>query len=331
MVVGAARIRGIAGWLNRGGVPVVNTAADLRRERSIYSVFSDNDSLAALAAEHFQQLRRKEFAFIGYRHSDGSRDRAKALMARLAEDRLPLQVFETESCFTGTFADFASLAEVEPQLVKFLKKGRKPLAVMALNDRFAASICRIVQDLGLAIPDDVAVLGVGDLNVARLATPPISSIRTNVEQIGYEAARLVHGLIEGQVPRRTVEVPAAELVVRESTVKKRRAVVTDIESAREYIRQNACDGLRVEDVAGYVHVPLRTFEIEFAAAVGHTVGEEIRGVRLERAKALLASSNSPLARVAKAMGFTDGANLNRFFQRWAGMTATEYRRKRRQA
>ena len=184
MIIGAGRIRGFVPWLKRGGVPVVNTAADLRKELSIYSVSSDNDSLAALAAEHFLQLRRKQVAFVGYRHSDGSRDRGQTLPGKLAEYGLSLRIYETESRFTGTFKDFASLADVDPKLVGFLQKAKKPLALWALNDRFAAALCRIVQELGLAIPDDVAMLGVGDFDIARLSTPPLSSVRTNVERIG---------------------------------------------------------------------------------------------------------------------------------------------------
>ena len=85
----------------------------------------------------------------------------------------------------------------------------------------------------------------------------------------------------------------------------------------------------MEDVAGYVHVPLRTFELEFAAAVGHTVGAEIRCAGLARAKTLLETADLPLKHVAKIAGFTDASTLNRYFQRWTGTTATEYRRKQR--
>jgi LacI family transcriptional regulator len=164
-----------------------------------------------------------------------------------------------------------------------------------------------------------------------LASPPISSIRTNGEQIGFEAARLLHRMICGErLPRRKIAVPAVEVVARESTVGRLRAAETDIKLALAYIQETACEGIRNEDVANHVHVPLRTLELQFAASVGRTVGAEIRHVRLARAKYLLETTDMSMARVAHLVGLSSASTLTTFLRRWADITPNAYRKARRQ-
>jgi LacI family transcriptional regulator len=317
---------GITAWLRRGRVPIVNVCADLTKE--LISTFSDPRSIARLAVEHLLGLGFRQFAYVGSRLADGSKDRADALEKELAKHDLVLRAYQANRRFGGTYKDFASLDQVEPELVELIREQEKPLAVVAMHDRVAVAVCRIAEALGLAVPGDVAVLGVRDLEIARISTPPISSIRLDEERTGYEATRLLHRVMQGErLARRAVQIPALELVERESTIGKQRAAGTDVHRALEYIRQHACEGIRVEDVAAHVHMALRTFEIQFAAAVGRTVGDEIRQVRLARAKELLETTDLPVSSVARLLAMNDGCYLNNFFRRWIGMTPLTYRRR----
>ncbi len=84
-------------------------------------------------------------------------------------------------------------------------------------------------------------------------------------------------------------------------------------------------------MANHVYMSLRTFEIQFAAATGHTVGEEIRTVRLQRTKHLLETTDLSISAVAKLVAMNDGTYLNHFFRRWTGTTPLAYRRQSREA
>jgi LacI family transcriptional regulator len=328
VVICVRRLSGIVSWLRRGGVPMVALGADLRRD--LISVYSNPRSVARLSVAHYLELGYRNFAYVGYRHADGSRERSQALRATLAKRGLTLSSYETDVPLSGSYGDLASLNSGEPGLCDMIRSAEKPLAIVAINDRFAAAVCQIVKELDLSIPDDVAVMGVQDFEIARIASPPISSIRPATEQTGYEAARLLHRLICGQLPpRRVLLVGGMQLMERESTIGKRRAATTDIDRALAFIRQKACEDIRVEHVAAHVGMPLRTFEIEFSAATGRTVGADIRDVRLERAKTLLATTDLPLARVAHLIGMNTGSYLSEFFRRWMGVTPSEYRRQKR--
>jgi len=325
IVAGVGRGVHSVAYLRRGGVPVVNTAADLCDD--VVSVFTDQAALAKLAAKHFLDLGFRKFAYVGAQMSDGSKIRAREFAATLADHGFRLQVLQSNQIFDGVPGDYRQVTDLEPALVRLLQRAKKPLALLAMSDRYAVTLCRLVQDLGFDIPRDVAVLGADDFDVARLATPPISSIRPAGERIGYEAARLVHRLMQRQrLPRRIVMIPPLELVPRESTIGKHRAGATDIERALDFIQRKACEGIRIEDVANYVHMPLRTFELQFAKVVDHTVGEEIRAVRLGRAKTLLTTTDLPLATVAHQVGFAEASYFCEFFRRWEKTTPSAYRR-----
>jgi LacI family transcriptional regulator len=329
VVTNLARFPHLVPWLCSGGVPVVNTTADMTNE--LVSAYTDAKSIARLAVEHFTSLSRRSIAYVGYRHADGSRDRRLALEEELNIEGLPLAAYETDKFFTGTYDDFVSIGELEAELLDVLRETAKPMAVLALNDRWAVNVCRIARELGFSVPEDVAVLGVEDWDTSRLASPPISSIRTNGEQIGYEAAHLLHRMIRGErLPQRNVAVPAIEVVARESTVGRLRAAATDIKQALAYIHETACEGIRNEDVANHVHVPLRTLELQFAASVGRTVGAEIRHVRLARAKHLLETTDMSMARVAHLIGLSSASTLTTFLRRWADITPKAYRRAHRE-
>jgi LacI family transcriptional regulator len=326
VVMSVRRVPGIIDRIRRAGVPAVNASADLAND--FVSVALSADSAAEFAVKHFLELGFRNFAMVTGTHSDTIRERQRAFAAVFAEHGVDLQVREVDAFFTGTFEDFASLAEVPPALVNLIRDAPKPLAVVTTYDRFAAAVCRVVQLLGLAIPDDVGILGSHDTDFARLASPPISSVRTPLERIGYESARLLHRMMLGKrVARRLVQFPALGVSGRESTMGKRQVPATDVQKALAFIRDKACEGIHVEDVAAHVQMALRTFELAFNEAVGHTAGDEIRNARLARAKTLLETTDLALASVAHQTAFSDASSLNRFFHRWMGISATEYRRK----
>lgn len=331
VVLGVGRIPGIAEWLKRGRVPVVNTAADLSDERAVYAVYTDARSIAKTAVEHFGELGNRQIAFVGFRHSDGSHERKNALANELQKREMTLKFYDTAYVMTGSFRDYETLDDVEPKLLRMIKSLKKPGGIICLNDRFAATVSRIVKDMNFSIPEDVAILGVGDFETARMAPIPISSLRTDNEKIGYESIQLLHRLLQGEKPGKRIRlVPLLELNARESTMGKRRAAWTDVDRALNYIHDRACEGIRVEDVASYVQMPLRTFEIEFSKAIGHSVGQEIRQTKLKRAQTLLRTTDLPLRSIARLIGLTDAANLNRFLVRWTETSAVDYRHKSRE-
>jgi LacI family transcriptional regulator len=104
--------------------------------------------------------------------------------------------------------------------VKSLLAGpQPPTAIITLGTRMIAGVLTAIASSGLSVPSDVSVMGVGDTDLLRLHTPPITSVRWDIAHCGRLAAgllldRLAHPDVEH--PPRVRHVPV-ELVVRSST------------------------------------------------------------------------------------------------------------------
>jgi LacI family transcriptional regulator len=92
-----------------------------------------------------------------------------------------------------------------------------PTAVFAGNDETAAGVIETARARGLRIPEDLSVVGFDDTQVARLASPPLTTVRQPLRQMGGVALRTAMRLAAGEtLDSHHVEL-ATELVVRRST------------------------------------------------------------------------------------------------------------------
>src|SRR5262249_25488052 len=98
---------------------------------------------------------------------------------------------------------------------RWIKKLPKPLGVLAGNDPRGIQLLDACRRTGVAVPEEVAVVGVdNDELVCELAYPPLSSVIPDAFRIGYEAAALLKGLMEGEpAPSAMRTVPPQGLAI----------------------------------------------------------------------------------------------------------------------
>jgi len=223
--------------------------------------------------------------------------------------------------------DFRLFGDCETDLIRFLRKAPKPLGVFAMNDHHARAVCMLCNKLGLDVPNEVAVLGSGNLIASRSSSPTLSSVETRNDEIGYEAMKLLHHLVRGgRAPRRLKMIPPIRVIERESSCPGF-TNFGDAIRAREYIREHACEGIRVADVVRALSISRRTLEYHFRQSVGHSPGEEIDLVRLARAKDLLTGTDLSMTAVSGMAGFGEPPRFSEFFRRQVGLTPSEYRQR----
>jgi DNA-binding LacI/PurR family transcriptional regulator len=92
-----------------------------------------------------------------------------------------------------------------------------PTAIFAGSDQQAYGACEAARERGLRIPQDLSIVGFDDLSVSRWFSPPLTTVRQPLAEMGALAARMLLRLARGDVlETRRIEL-ATELVVREST------------------------------------------------------------------------------------------------------------------
>ena len=189
-----------------------------RRVPTADSVAIDSRLAARVAVEHLIGLGRRRIAAIGARGARGRGPREpvrrnEGYERALADNGLP---FDPDLVVhpAGDHTPEAMAAAVDELL------GRAPDvdAVFAFNDRAALGVLRASASRGVRVPDDVAVVGIDDIEAARLSTPSLSTVAPDKAALARTALRLLTERIGGaDRPARQVVVEAT-LVERESTL-----------------------------------------------------------------------------------------------------------------
>jgi LacI family transcriptional regulator, galactose operon repressor len=286
----------------------------------------DNHRVGELGAEHLLAGGHRHLAFCGNR-TLWSNQRADAFVRTAAE-------FGQTCHVLGTGKGCAPLPRTQKArqraLKGWLKSLPRPIGVMACRDGLAQMLISACRQLALRVPEDVSILGVNNDEAACEFGPlPLSSVDPNVHRQGYEAARLLDGLMNGQTP------PAEPVIVEPRGVVSRRstdAIAADdpvFSQALQFIREHATDEIDVDDVVAAVPMSRSTLTRRFREKLKRGPGEEIRRVRLERARELITWTGLPLADVAAKCGFEHISHLSRVFRKAFDLPPGEYRRRHR--
>jgi LacI family transcriptional regulator len=320
--------RATAKRLRASGIPAVEVFGH-HLDLKLPQVGNDDEAIGRMAAEHLVACRFRHFAFCGYEKELWSERRRAGFEWVLAKKAFPAQRF-------FSMRRGPTLAEGQrdrERLIKWLASLPKPVAIMACSDRHGLRILDACRGLGVAVPEDVAVIGVdNDEEMCRLADPPLSSVRDDARKVGFEAARLLDKLMAN--PRRRAEmfpilIPPLGIAVRRSTEV---TAVNDrlIADAMRCIRDQACAGLQVADLLARFNVSRSVLYRRFHDSLNRSPHEEILRVQLERAKRLLDENDFTLEHIAELCGFQHSEYLSVAFKRELGLAPGEFRRQLRQ-
>jgi LacI family transcriptional regulator len=305
--------------VRRWNLPVVNLSSRFPEEDFAH-VSNDGTSMAKLAIEHFVERGFRNFAFCDL--NDGSVYRRRRFEEQLTARKLSCHVFKVDSLRRNEWI----LGRDRPKLESWLQQLPKPIGILAHNDIRGMQLVDACRRLNIAVPDEVAVLGVdNEMPNCEMCYPPLSSIATDSEGIGFEAGALLDQMMNGKRPDPLrVLIPPLGVVVRQSTDV---TATSDphVAKAVRYIREHATDGIDVSAVVRHVSISRTALDKRFLNALGHTPHEEIVRIRLKRASELLAETDLSLESIAGRCGFHHGEYLGAVFLRQFNQTPGEFR------
>jgi LacI family transcriptional regulator, galactose operon repressor len=287
---------------------------------------SDHRSEGALAAEHLLERGFTSFAFFGYPHFAWSGECRAGFSATLEAAGYFCAHYRSAQRVSWGHQQPSWEVEVEG-VARWIQSLPKPLGLMACNDFRGSQALDACRRAGIAVPEEVAVIGVDNEElVCKLACPPLSSVVPNARSIGYEAAALLDRMMRGEPgPATPVSIPPAEVIARLSTDVNAIAD-PDVAAAMRFIREHACEGIGVEDVLSRVPVSRSVLQRRFRKLLGRSIHGVIAGVRLQCAKKLLVETDLSLAVIAKRAGFSHVEYLCAAFRQAVGRSPGIYRR-----
>ncbi|MEU4520275.1 LacI family DNA-binding transcriptional regulator [Amycolatopsis sp. NPDC024027] len=192
------------------GTPVV--AVDPHTGPShLPTIDSDNLRGAQLATEHLLDLGHRRIAFLAGRPDLQSAELRKTgyLRALTAAGITP----DEDLIRIGAYDPEVSAASAHA----LLTGPDRPTAVFAANDISAIATVGAARELGLAVPDDLSVVGFDNVPESALCSPPLTTVDQPIREMGHRAIRMLIALINGDDVERTHVTLDTGLVVRRST------------------------------------------------------------------------------------------------------------------
>jgi LacI family transcriptional regulator len=320
-IIARVRNRTVAKQLAKMGIPIVDVLGNVANT-GFPVVGVDNRTIATVAADHLLEHGFRAFAYCGVRGPSWSQIRQATFKETVAKAG-----YATHCYYMPRLGGKAWISEVERErLTEWIVLLPKPIGIMAANDWIGQKVLEACRRAGVMSPEQVAVIGVdNDAAFCEICDPMLSSVIARHDRVGFHAAELLDQLMQGKpAPTEPLTVGQPSVVVRRST-----DVATladrDVAEAVRYIREHACGEIGVEDIAAHVALSYSTLKRRFQQVLARSMHDEIRRVRMARAKELLAETSMTLAEIAQATGLRHQEYLGAVFKADVGMTPTRYR------
>lgn len=293
--------------------PVVDVANAFRIPR-IQNVSNDDFETGRLAGRHFGDNGFTAFAYCGVVPGEWSRLRLEGFQNETGLKDVPVFERPLKWWLEETYS---------VELALFLARLSKPVALFACNDKVGLRVSSVCAAEEIAVPEEVAILGVDNEDIpCELANPSLSSIELRLEEIGVRAAAKLDELIRAgehfKSEDQATKVAPLGVIERKSTS----AYASDNPLVVEVFRLiRGHDGhmKSVSDLVEELAVGRRTLEMHFKRETGHTLHQALIGQKIRVAMHLLRTTNQTMEAVAEEAGF---GSMQRFFAHFRGQTGT---------
>jgi len=304
----AGRIPTVLHGCNDFGIPIPN-------------VECDEKAVGRIAAQHLLEQGHRHFAFFQYsrhRHAilrrDGFRD-------HLAGAGHGCTVLETTSVHGPGW---------EAWFRREIAKLPKPLGLFAEDDILAARVIESGIDAGWRVPEDLAVVGNGNLAlVCNHSQVPITSVTIPFAEGSYQAAALLDRILSGKsLEKQTTIFSPTGIIARQSTnaVAAQRPVVQRALAFMTSKAQNS--DLNVGAIARDSGVSSRLLYNEFQIDLNSSPMAELLRLRLRMAKELLLANQTKISDISESCGFANLRTFQRAFHRIEGLPPVRWRKNR---
>ena len=300
-------------------------------------IVNDYAACGRLAADYFLDRGYRHFAFFaptfssapgleydgtGLAEPNWSRERRTGFAGRLAEKGFPCAVYPAPQTLRGS-RDFG---RERKRIARWIAAQPKPIAVFTAHDARGVQIIEACSSAGLAVPSEVAVLGVNnDELLCETCAPSLSSIALDSVRAGFMAAEMLDDLMHGKrsVPT-VIRYQPLCVEVRGSTFG---FGTVDPLVAQALMRIDATNGFRIHpaSLADELDVSKRWLERRFRETLGKGVAQLIRETMLNHVRRLVQETDIPFQKLAANAGIATSAHLAVLFRRHFGTTMSAAR------
>ena len=215
-------------------------------------------------------------------------------------------------------------------LKRQLRRLPKPVAVLAVEVECPVEVIEACMEERLAIPTEVAVLGLLDMPVLRRCTTvPLSCMDVDFETQARKACDLLHRMMEGEPPpAEPILIPPTGIVTRRST-DTIAAATPQVAKAIRFMLDHYAEPIGVPDAVRVSGLSRTGLFNAFEADVGESPGSVLTRIRSDKARRMLVETSEKVGAISQSCGLGKSINLQRHLKRRYGMSPAAYREQNR--
>ena len=316
-------------FLHTLNIPVVGIGSSYTNRDNypnIPYIATDNKLVMEMAINHLKSKGLERFAFYGIIPTPEkmwSQEREKAFVSLMSDSGYQPTVFLDDNIIS-----INSNHDIN-RLEDWIQMLPKPIGIVAVTDSRARLLIQTCEKFNILIPDQVSLIGIdNDEIVNSLTSIPLSSVGQGCKEMGYTAAKTLHKTIKSRVK----SVLKEPILIEPNRVFERQS--TDYIStldpyviqALNYIRKNACRGIKVEQVLDFVGLSRSNLEARFKKELSYSIHSQIYNAKLKKAITLLGTTDLKISEISEVCGYPAIQYLYAVFRKSLNTTPKEYRR-----
>lgn len=182
----------------------------IESDRPIYTVNTDNRAGSFTMVDHLAKLGHKKIAIInGPAEYVVNIDRYDGYRRALLNHGL---AFDPDLVINGGY----TINDAKQVVVEKLRARQDITAIYAKDDMKAIAAMQGIKELGLRIPEDIAVVGYNDYDLAKISEPQLTTMRVPIYDLGMEAAKMIIQLIRNEEIENNTNMLKTDLIIRQS-------------------------------------------------------------------------------------------------------------------
>ncbi len=291
-----------------GGFRAVNVSAAAIESLELPSVLPDNFTAGQLAAEHLLERNYNTVVYVSRGGFPYARHRADGVRGAVG-------------AAGGRYLEVA-----DPQQESSWRSVPLPFGIVGADDTMACRAMETVMQMGLHVPDQVAIIGITNDEFECITAPiALSSVDLNASVVGDRAARLLLRMIAGRpAPAKPTLVRPAGVITRGSSD----MLATDdplIARVVRHARDRLSSGIQVADLARRFGMSRQHMDLLFRQRARFTPVQMLQHLGVVRAKQLLTGTDLTLRQIAGECGYADLPYFGVLFRKLTGTTPAAYR------
>ncbi|WP_018970460.1 substrate-binding domain-containing protein [Rubritalea marina] len=311
------------------GFPTVIADTDIQYN-DVVSIDVDDWAVGAEAAEAFIQAGFRNFACVG-NGTPYSEQRIAGFSERIQQslgDTLehPISSYSEPRIRNAGYSEY--VVKASTTFIEWLKAVPKPVALFAVHDPIGRLICGVCRELGIEVPNQVAVIGANnDELVCGLTYPMLSSVAIPWNGLGARVGEAMFSMLAGEpLPDEPILLKPSGVILRHSA--NHLAVPdTELRRAMSYFSENLQNPIGVGQLCDALKLGRRSIERKFRSFFDCTPWEMLCRMRVDHAKKLLVDTNHPISLVAELSGFNDPERMAVVFKRVEKTSPSSWRKR----